>query len=47
MVWLLDCLGNEASKAHQVFYLFVMLTSYINPKDIICSISNLAVYSTV
>ena len=42
MVWLLDCLGNEPSRDHQVFYLIMMLTSYINLKVIINSIGNLA-----
>jgi hypothetical protein len=43
MVWLLDCLGNELSRAHQVFNLFMMLTSHINLKAIINSIGQLAV----
>jgi len=43
MVWLLDCLGNEPSKAHQVFNLFMILASRINLKAIINSIGNLAV----
>ena len=43
MVWLLDCLGNEPSRTHQVFDLFMMLTSRINLKAIINSIGNLAV----
>ena len=43
MFWLLDCLGNEPSKAHQMFYLFMMLTSPMNLKAIVYSIDNLAV----
>jgi hypothetical protein len=43
MVWLLDCLGNEASRDHQMFDLIMMLTSYINRKAIINSIGNLVV----
>ena len=43
MVWLLDGLGNEPSRAHQVFDLFMMLTSRIDLKAIINSIGNLVV----
>jgi len=43
MVWLLDCLGNEPGRAHQVFNLFMMLTSRINLKAIINSVGNPAV----
>ena len=43
MDWLLDCSGNEPSRAHQVFNLFMMLTSRINLKAIINSIGNQAV----
>ena len=43
MVWLLNCLGNKASRTHQVFYLFIIFTSLINLKAIINSIGNLAV----
>jgi len=43
MVWLLNCLGNEPSRVHQVFDLFMMPTSHINLKVIINSIGNLAV----
>jgi hypothetical protein len=31
MVWLLDCSGNEASRAQQVFDLFMLLTSPYKP----------------
>jgi len=47
MVWLFDGLGNEPNRAHQVFNLFMMLTSRINLKAIINSKGNLAVYSTL
>jgi len=32
LIWLLDCSDNKPSRVHQVFDLFMMLTSPINLK---------------